>query len=87
MNQVTEILIQRLQKKGIERAVIPGFLRDLSNIISVIPHMNLPEVNRRLHSLGWSDVELDEYTLELAVASLELEGPMARKHGPGMLVQ
>lgn len=77
LSQLTEILIQRLQKRGGERVAIPGFLRDLANITSVTPHTNMPEVNRRLHSLGWSHVEMDAHTLQLAVASLELEGSMA----------
>ncbi|NVM20666.1 MAG: hypothetical protein HWN68_02660 [Desulfobacterales bacterium] len=77
LDQITEILIRRLEKKGIEGIAIPGFMRDLANIISHTPHMELPEVNRKLHSLGWSDFELDDHTLQLAIASLELKGSMA----------
>jgi len=82
LSQLTEILAQRLQKKGIEQIVIPGFMRDLANIISVTPHMNLTEVNRKLHSLGWKDVDLDDHTLQLAIARFELEGSVAAGFQP-----
>jgi len=72
LNQLKEILVQRLEKKGVEQTEIYGFIRDLSNTLSVTPHMNLQEVNRRLHLLGWNDFELDYHTLQLAIASFEL---------------
>jgi hypothetical protein len=31
--------------------------------------MNLGEINRRLHLLGWYDVEVDEHTLQLILAT------------------
>ncbi len=74
LNRVTEILIQRLEKKGVEHAAIPWFMRDFANITLVTPDMNLAEVNRKLHSLGWNDFELDDHTLQLIIASLETEG-------------
>ena len=73
LNRLTEILIQRLEKKGVEQTAIPGFIRNLANIISVTPHMSLREVNRRLHLLGWTDFELDDHTLQLTIASFEAE--------------
>jgi hypothetical protein len=62
-----------LEKKGVEQSAIPGFIRNLANIILVAPHMNLWEVNKRLHSLGWTDFELDDHTLQLTIASFEVE--------------
>lgn len=83
LNQLTEILIQRLEKKGVEQTAIPGFIRNLANIISVTPHMNLREVNRRLHLLGWTDFELDDHTLQLTIASFEVEALKSSGNEPG----
>ena len=40
MNQLTKILIERLEKKGMESGEIPGFIRDLTNVLLVNPHCN-----------------------------------------------
>ena len=74
LNQLTQILIDRLEKKGIEPTVIHGFIRDLANTISGNPHMNLLQVNKRLNLLGWDSFELDYHTLQLAIACFEAEG-------------
>jgi len=36
--------------------------------------MNLLQVNKHLHLLGWDSFELDYHTLELATACFEAEG-------------
>jgi len=36
--------------------------------------MNLLQVNKRLHLLGWDSFELDYHTLQLAIAYFEAEG-------------
>jgi hypothetical protein len=74
MSQLTEIVIRRLKKKGIRSDIIPGFVRDLANAISIDPEYSLQELNSRLHFLGWDDFELDDYTLELVIAGFEAEG-------------
>ena len=74
MSQLTHILIDRLKKKGIEPDTIPGFIRGLENTILGNPDVNLFQVNKRLHFLGWDDFELDYHTLQLAIACLEAEG-------------
>ena len=73
MDQLTQILIDRLEKKGMEPSIIPGFIRNLANTLSLEPYTNLFLVNNSLHSLGWDDFELDYRTLELATAYLEEE--------------
>jgi DNA-binding PadR family transcriptional regulator len=74
LNQVTEILIQRLEKKGIAPTVITGFLRSVMITISDNAPMSLQEMNKRLHVLGWDSFEMDDNTLQLIIASLEAEG-------------
>ena len=71
LNPLTEILIERLERKGITPGTIPGFMRNLAYIMSVTPHMDLRELNRRLHLVGWNDFELDDHTLQLIIAILE----------------
>ena len=63
MKELIRILIKRLEKKGIEQGIIHGFIRDLANTILVNPHMNLLQVNKQLHFLGWDGFELDNHTL------------------------
>ena len=74
MEQVIRILIKRLEKKGIEPNTIHGFMRDLANTILLSPHVNLLQVNERLHLLGWDSVEMDYHTLQLAIACFEAKG-------------
>ena len=80
MNRVTEVLIKRLQKKGIAPTAIPGFLRSVMITVSDNPPMSLQEINRRLHVLGWDSFEMDDHTLQLITASLEAEGLMGAKN-------
>jgi len=74
MSQLTEIMIKRLEEKGIRSDIIPGFVRNVINAISINPECNLQELNNRLHFLGWDDFELDEHTLQLVIAGFEVGG-------------
>jgi hypothetical protein len=72
--QLIEILTQRLQRKGLEPSMIPGFIRSVSYSISGNQHVDLKETNRRLYSMGWYTIELDYHTLQLIMASFEWGG-------------
>jgi len=74
MEELIIILIKRLEKRGIEPIMVYGFIRDLANTIVANPSMNLLQVNKQLHLLGWYSVELDYRTLELATACFEAGG-------------
>jgi len=74
VDKLLKILINRLEKKGIEPSIINGFIRDLANTIVANTSMNLLQVNKHLHLLGWDSVELNYHTLELATACFEAEG-------------
>jgi len=74
VEQVIRILIKRLEEKGIEPTTIHGFMRDLANTILLSPHVNLLQVNERLHLLGWDSVEMDYHTLQLAITCFEVKG-------------
>ncbi len=71
MSQFTQILIDRLEKKGMESGEIPGFIRDLTNALLVNPHLNHLHLNEQLRLLGWNDLDLDYRTLEVATACFE----------------
>ena len=74
MNSLTQNLIERLEKQGIEPNMVPGFVRSLANAILLNPAMNLPQMNKRLAWLGWGGFELDYHTVQLAIASFEADG-------------
>jgi len=74
LNQLKEILWQRLEKKGIYPGLIPCLIKSIVSTIPCISHANFEEVNRRLHLLGWDDFEMDYHTLQLVIASLENDG-------------
>ena len=74
MSQINEILIRRLKKKGLTTVAIPGFIRDVGHNISENRSIELLEINRKLHFLGWNGIELDDHTLQLIIASFQPEG-------------
>jgi hypothetical protein len=71
--QLKQILINRLEEKGVEKCLIPGFLRLLANSYYAYRVTNLHLVRQRLNYLGWNDFDLDEYTFQLAIACFEAE--------------
>ncbi len=73
-------LIDRLYKKGLEFTVIPGFMRSLANSVFASSPATLWQVNKRLRYLGWDEMELDQYTLDLAVACFEHDGLSCLEH-------
>ena len=68
---IDKTLINELEGKGIEKNIIPRFIKDLAYSFQIDPSVSLSDVNDRLHFLGWADVELDYHTLQLAIASFE----------------
>ncbi|MBA7708508.1 hypothetical protein ES703_117409 [subsurface metagenome] len=71
MEGLMKILIRRLVGKGMEISTIPAYIRDLANTMVAHGCPNLQELNRRLQSLGWDDFKLDDYTLQLIIATFE----------------
>jgi hypothetical protein len=71
MEQLIGVLIQRMVRKGMEITTIPAYIRDLTNTLAVNGYLSLGELNGRLGSLGWKDFELDDYTLQLIMATFE----------------
>jgi hypothetical protein len=69
MEPLNDILLQRLTLKGIAPTTIPRYIKDLTYTLAIDPQMNLGEINRRLHLLGWYEFEVDEHTLQLILAT------------------
>jgi hypothetical protein len=69
MERLNDILLQRLAMKGIAPSIIPRFIKDLTYTLDIDAQMNIGEINRRLHLLGWYDVEVDEHTLQMILAT------------------
>jgi hypothetical protein len=67
------MLMHRLEKKGMEKSIIFGFISSLKSCLLNNPNMNYLQINKRLQFLGWDDFELDYHTLQLAKACFEAE--------------
>ena len=80
--ELKNILVQRLELIGLERTVIPGFLKSFSNALYLSPNLNLSGINQHLNLIGWNDIELDYHTYELARICLEAEGVTDLKYKP-----
>jgi hypothetical protein len=68
---ISEILIQRLKRKGIESQIIKRFIKDLMNAFNNNSQISLSELDSNLHGLGWDDINLDDQTYQLAKAYFE----------------
>jgi hypothetical protein len=67
------LLIDRLQSKGMDPALIPAFLKSLMRIVSSSPAIAAAEVNQKLNALGWTEVSIDYHFLQIAIACLEAD--------------
>jgi hypothetical protein len=68
MDTLRDIMLQRLQRMGLPTEAVPGFMRNLRQLMADKRHLGLHQINQRLQWLGWTDIELDEYTLQLIMA-------------------
>ena len=73
-HDLKQALIQRLNNKGLDKSLIPGYLRILANSICMSKYQNLPLINRHMRHMGWDDFDLDYHTFELARNCLEAAG-------------
>jgi hypothetical protein len=71
MEHLTQSLISRLERRGIDLVIIPAFIRNVGRTMALDPMMTIPELNGRIYRLGWRDIELDYSTLQLVIANFE----------------
>jgi hypothetical protein len=65
LDQITKIIIGRLEEEGIHLVKIPLCFETLVNIIFLNPVLNCQELNRSMQSLGWHNFKIDEHTFNL----------------------
>jgi len=63
--EITQVLLLRLFRRGLLAAQLPRFLKDVLNIIEDSGTLPALALNQRLTRLGWGEGILDERTLEL----------------------
>ena len=74
LSENKQVLMHRLEMKGMEQSAIPGFVLSLKSCLLDNPDMNHLQTNKRMQLLGWDDFDLDYHTLQLAIACFEAEG-------------
>ena len=74
VDRIKEVLLQRLERKGVKSDLIPGLIKNVAHAIEYVSSTDLEEVNERLHLLGWDDFHLDDHTMQLIIAGLEAGG-------------
>jgi len=77
MNSISkfkQMLVDRLEVKGLEKDTIPSFIRSMRICFATDPKMNHLKANRQLQFLGWNDIKVDYHTLQIAIACFEAEG-------------
>ena len=71
MDTIIDVMVNRLVSKGIEITSIPALIRNLANTIADNPNIELSELNDRMQSLGWNNIDLDEHSFQLVIAIFE----------------
>ena len=74
MDRIKRIVLERLERRGLDNISIHAYIRDLLNTLEGDAHLSLYELNGRLQLLGWSDLELDDQTLQLIMVTSENHG-------------
>ena len=72
-SNLKQVLFHRLEVKGMEKDIIPSYIRSMKLCLVINPTMNHLQVDKELRFLGWNDFELDYHTLQLAIACFEKE--------------
>ncbi len=60
--------MHRLDKKGMDKGSIPGFIWSMKSCIHNHPDLDCGRLNRKLETLGWHNFQLDDATLQLIMA-------------------
>ena len=71
MERLKKITEDRLVRKGVETNNHPAYIRDLVNSYTSQANHTIQELNERMKSLGWNDIELDDHTVQLIMTISE----------------
>jgi hypothetical protein len=74
MEEIIDLLLFNLSKKGLSPAEIPRFVEDVLNIVGEGGDFTTRTINRKLETLGWTKAIIDQFILELIFTILENEG-------------
>ena len=68
-----QLLSERLAAKGLERDMIPSYIRSMRICYASDPKMPSLKTNRQMQSLGWNNIELDYRFLKQSITYFETE--------------
>ena len=71
MRQKSELLLRRLEEKGLNRDNISHFMRCTMGILHFTSDGDMDQLNKRLHVAGWRDIDLDYDTVQLMEETLK----------------
>jgi len=74
INKYRQMFVDHLKKKGLEKDIIPSFIRSMRICYVADPAMNILMANGQIQYLGWNDIELDYQTVQLSKKYFEAEG-------------
>ena len=66
-------LLERLAPQGVDPEEAAFFIRDLANVLESHPSIDPATATAKLNLLGWTGVNLDYQSLQLAIALIEPE--------------
>ena len=72
-NERKKLLFERLAAKGLAREMIHSYIRSMRICYVSDPKMPSLQTNRKMQSLGWYNVELDDRTLKQSITYFETE--------------
>jgi hypothetical protein len=82
MDDLKQLLIDRLKRQGIESDDLPLLLRDLASLLGSDSKIETAALNAKLNVLGWHKAQLDYQSLQLALAWVEAETAGSSEQNP-----
>ena len=74
MEEIVDVLLQKLSQKGLTPVEVPRLVKDVLSIVGEGGEFTTHTINQGLESLGWDKKIVDPFTFELIIALLEHEG-------------
>jgi hypothetical protein len=72
-NKGKQLLFDRLAAKGVERDMIPSYIRSMRICYASDHQMPSRKTNRQMQSLGWNNIELDYPILKQSITYFKTE--------------
>jgi hypothetical protein len=65
LDQIINIIVGRLEEKGIDLDRIPSCIETIVDIMFLYPLLSCRELNEKMQSIGWHNFEFDNHTFKL----------------------